>query len=411
MTERGIVMSVGAKHVVVMLPGGEFRRVRWSGGVVRIGQKIDVPESPSYSLYRWVSVPALTAALGAVYLFGVAPAVNAAAVISVDINPSINLEISGRGRVMDVVGLDSAGRRLANQKRLIGLHPAAAVTVIMREARQDGYLHQSSDVVIGAVFATRRQPWFGAVSRAAATVLQEAHIHASVVTVSGVSPSILKTMEKPTVSVGRYLLWDRASHGTQRALSANQVRTMPVVRLLAHTLGKHSPVSPVGVKQSAPASASRVVPISESANPPSSSSTFHLPSLPVSEPVIISTPVSSRHAGHGNGRGQSQAHSRGTPPSGGSTPPSQIVVSPTPGTSAGRGSGHNGRHQGHGSHAQRSGAPDSGVPPSASVSASVSVSVPSNLAPRHQRGQDHGSNSGRLSPSQSSGNSPSASDN
>ncbi|MCL5117064.1 MAG: anti-sigma factor domain-containing protein [Firmicutes bacterium] len=331
MSNRGIVISIEKGRATVLLPGGKFRSVSTHGQPLDVGQEIWVPQK-SRRWYAWLAVPAAAAAtilLGLPQPGTASPAVQAAAVLSVDINPSINLNISSQGKVLSAVGLDRGGRRLVRQDLVTGLAVPQAIRSLISAAAQDGYFSKTQTVVIGAVFSQKPAAWFSPLSQVASGILKQERVSASVVAVSGVSSSLVKEMEKPEVSVGRYLLWQRNSQALRQEWSLNQVRKMPVADLLKPILhpGSSGSTGPVGGGVATPRSSASPTP---SASAPSSSSASALPSVPVLPnlpisipslvvnppvlPVLPGTGGEGQHHHHGNGQnpdsGQPRNHQR-----------------------------------------------------------------------------------------------------
>lgn len=308
MSVKGIVMSVDRKHAVLMLPGGEFRRVPLRGETVRIGQEWEVPAVKPGRSYSWLAVPALAlAGFVAFEGFGMSSA-EAAAIVSVDINPSINLAVSNSGRVMSASALDADGSTILKQMSVKGMTVSQAVQDLVNQADQDGFLTNKSTVVIGAVFKSGRQGWLGSVAKAADATLQKDKVQAPVVTVSGVSPALVKAMQKPTVSVGRYLLWHRESVSDRGHLTANQVKSMPIAELLNHPANPATSSGPTTA--STPVSA-KVSP-SKVSSPTTEKSEPTLPNLPISVPSFaIQNPFSH----HGHEDHKPPKHSDDHPPS------------------------------------------------------------------------------------------------
>ncbi len=276
MSMRGIVMSYDHTSAVVMLPGGDFRRVTLRGQTVRIGQEWEISDRQRWRVPRtWLAIPALVAASLLAFV-GIGPAsVQAAAVISIDINPSVNLAVSGQGKVIRESGLDRAGSHLLKQQPVIGLAIARAVSDLVQQANEDGYFSTHKTVVIGAVFKAGRQRWFGSVAQAAGAALQHDHVVASLVTVSGVSSALVTNMQKPQVSVGRYLLWRESPASERDRLTTDQVKNMPIAQLLE----KSKPRS----------GAERTKKGAEA--PRSSQPEKSLPQLPVSTPSLAIQPL------------------------------------------------------------------------------------------------------------------------
>lgn len=352
MSMRGVVMSLDEGRATVLLPGGVFRTVPLQGQAVDIGQEIWIPE-PHSRKYGWWAIP-LVAAIGIFLVLSrtTAPILGSSsvvAVLSVDINPSINLDISSQGRVVGEVGFDAAGKKLLQTKSLLGLKAPSAVEYIVSEAYRDGYLSSSTpDIVLGAVFTKHKASWFDELSSMASKIMYQDRVNGSVVTVSGISARLVAEMNKPEVSVGRYLLWQHGSLAVRRALTAIQVRTMPVEKLLASTTTVIAPASTPPVSTGLSSSPTRESPTtteshSESSSPSVAirSSQSVLPSLPISTPSIsVSTPVLSLQVGGSGGSSENKSpQTSSSSASGGlldSTPPSATstsAISPTNNTS------------------------------------------------------------------------------
>lgn len=329
MSKRGIVMSIERDRATVMLAGGAFKEVAARGQTLAVGQEIWLPERSRWT-WGWLGVPAAAAlGLGLFVAGGHPPAprpMAASAVLSVDINPSINLDISAQGRVLKAQGLDAGGRRILHQELLTGEPVTQAVESIIRTATHDGYLRTRHTVVLGVVFSHKPAVWFHAIAHSVQGTLQAQHVSASVVTVSGVSAALVKNMEKPTVSVGRYLLWHQKPRRQRRQWSLPAVRSAPVTTLLnpssaASPKPSQSVTHPGGHASSHAHSHSST----HSRGPSATHSTGHagggplpLPNLPVSMPSVVVTPPSlpslpsppSR-----SGRGRSKSPRSGAPPS------------------------------------------------------------------------------------------------
>ncbi|MCY0909878.1 MAG: hypothetical protein OWR62_15985, partial [Sulfobacillus thermotolerans] len=249
------------------------------GQDVVVGQEIWIP-AISRQRVRWLAVPALVLVGALIWGQALVPSSQAeAAVLSVDINPSINLNVSAKGTVLSADGLDAGGRRLLGQRKVRGLAVQQAVDLLIQAAAQDGYLKQkAATVLIGAVFLQHPEPWFQGLSTAASGVLRANRVSASVVAVSGVSAALLHAMQTPQVSVGRYLVWQRTPAATRNHLSLNQIRKMSVSDLVAPLVHVAPPTT-----HTPPAAP-------ESTSPKPSKGASHppvvLPNLPVTVPTV-----------------------------------------------------------------------------------------------------------------------------
>ena len=407
--QTGVVMSVEKRHAVVMMPGGEFRRMVHGGEPLEIGQSIWVADPVQRRTYAMALAPVAAAALVVVWLspWQAQPAL--AAVVSVDINPSINLNVNASGRVLSAQGMDAAGRRLLSGEHVRGKSIGAAVKLLVEQAAHQGYfLHQSAPtVLLGAVFVHKPLSWFPAVSRQTAAVLKTDHVPARVIAVSGVSAPLVKEMQKPDVSVGRYLVWKESQHHHHASLSIEKANRLPVDQLVKPVLPSPS-VSPSSTPSSSPSLA-----------PSSAASHGHVvhhhghvghqgheyggawPNVPVTLPSVTIELPSQNHGEAGDGQGRDHTQSPGTPPSTsisipgvpsghdhghhghghgreGANPSEPVVSVSIPVPSLPGGDGHHGRHghQGHGHGNQE---------PSVSVPV-VSISIP---VPSFPGGHDH----------------------
>jgi hypothetical protein len=326
MNMRGIVMSFDRKSAVVLLPDGEFRRTALRGESVRVGQEWEIPSHRSRIRYIGLVVSAaLVLSVLALIDFMPFHNVQAAAIVSVDINPSINLNVSQSGQVVRAMGLDAGGRTVLSQKKVVGLMVPVAVQDLLQQAHHDGYLTTKSAVVIGAVFNKSPETWFGAVSRTAHATLAQEHMQVPVVTVTGVSPALINHVQQAHMSAGRYLLWHRQSRATQRQMTAQEVRTMPIGQLLAHT--SKPPTLPGrrnGTHGSIPTSGLSTASPSNHSHPPSSVSpahgrhSAHAHHPQPSHPTSSGAPA-SRHHSHGR--------KPGTVPPSSSIPPLSVQAS------------------------------------------------------------------------------------
>ncbi len=218
MSTRALVVSVKSHKVTLLLPGGHFKQVtsftrRWS-----IGEE--------YTASGFAALGNLGRAAGAVaaaslLLLGANtflshPMPQATAVISLDLNPSINMVVGGsKPVVIQAMGLDPQGLRLLSQASIIGMPVVQAVNRLMHQAKGDDYLTAStSEVVLGGVFSEPRAPWFALTARNIKNILSNTgHWHGDFVVVSRVSTQPLAAIASGPSSVGRVLLWGEAHPG------------------------------------------------------------------------------------------------------------------------------------------------------------------------------------------------------
>lgn len=114
--QKGILLEVEGKTGIVLTPAGEFRRVPLPDGEAAVGDEILLPEAETGTGLRWAR---LWVAAAAVVLAILAPVgywqwslAQPAALVMIDINPSVQLTVSGRRQVVDAVGLNADGREV-----------------------------------------------------------------------------------------------------------------------------------------------------------------------------------------------------------------------------------------------------------------------------------------------------------
>ena len=114
--QKGILLEVEGRTGIVLTPSGEFRRVPLPAGHPAVGDEIPVPEAGAWhSFFSWTWV----AAAAAVLLMLLVPTgywhwtlAQPAALVMIDINPSIQLTVNGRRQVVAAEGLNLDGREV-----------------------------------------------------------------------------------------------------------------------------------------------------------------------------------------------------------------------------------------------------------------------------------------------------------
>ncbi len=112
---KGIVMEVAGKSVIVLTPDGQFKRLRRYRGHCRVGEEIHFPVSAPR--LAWPSLR-ITSSLAAALLIGIivfstiglfAGGQAAVAYVSIEINPGVELGIDIKKNVVEARGLDPDG--------------------------------------------------------------------------------------------------------------------------------------------------------------------------------------------------------------------------------------------------------------------------------------------------------------
>ncbi|MCL6561806.1 MAG: hypothetical protein K6U87_02230 [Firmicutes bacterium] len=210
----GLVVSKQRGWAIVLMPGGEFRRVRakaeWQVG----DQVAPAPERPVGRWASWAAVAAAAAVLGLslprIFSAGVA---EAAGVVSVDFDGSgVDLTVSKTGRVVAARAFGPAAQAYLKAHQVVGLPAKDVLQQLTQAAVSQGLIGASHPyLVLGTTSAT---PLLSELAAAEKAWQRQYHWPVAVVTVSGPLPPTVKTApQKLPVSVGRYLLWLRRHPG------------------------------------------------------------------------------------------------------------------------------------------------------------------------------------------------------
>ncbi len=301
MRDRALVLEVRGRRATVLLPGGAFKTIKVGASGLAVGQEVWVANPVIRRLWQGGAAVASAVALVLVGLADVlAPAAPiAVAVVSVDINPSINLMVGSHQQVIAAVGLDNAGRHILTQYRPGNLPVGVAVQGITKWAARDGYVNRhNSTLVLGGAFSATVPPWFAQLAHQETTLVRARHWRLEVVGVTTQNSPLVASMKHSPISVGRYLLWQHDRHqgrGWTRALA----ETVPLAELVSN-----GPVTPaITPSGHTPRAVSGVT--SSPVILPSIPSTNIGISIPIIAPIITTrSKPGPRHSTHKSRHGQ-----------------------------------------------------------------------------------------------------------
>lgn len=153
MGHKGIVVEIAPKNkVIILTSSGEFIKVPLRKHV-QVGQEIRYkPKRERLSVWQLGLAATLFLALVSswplisAYLNPVPEA--PAFTITVDLNSSLELQVSAAERVLAVEGLNRDGKELAARLDVVGDELSAALKSIAQQAERAGYLQQGQDAVV-----------------------------------------------------------------------------------------------------------------------------------------------------------------------------------------------------------------------------------------------------------------------
>jgi hypothetical protein len=202
--------------------------------MVRIGQEISLGSRKKKVPYlRYVMAAASFLVIimtGQLYM---ASAPRAAAYMTIDINPSIELAASRDGVVISGSGLNSDGERLLSEVKVKGFNLDQAVGLIVTQAIADNYMTKAQDNVVLTTLtvAEGSDPLVDLefVYRAIKTSMDSGGVSSEVI-IETVSPELRKEAAAAGISTGRVLLHKRAIENNL-AVSDAEIGTMNLSKM------------------------------------------------------------------------------------------------------------------------------------------------------------------------------------
>ncbi|MCR4442064.1 MAG: hypothetical protein QHH10_07375 [Peptococcaceae bacterium] len=214
---KGLVMETSPQgYITVMTPQGEFQRVPWSrSSFPQVGSEVEycLPAAGK-RVYAWKFFAALAASFVLfVLLIPAMPGLlltgpqQVVAYIGVDINPSLELGLNSRGRVLEALGLNEEGASLLQKVNIIGVPVQQAVETVAREAVKEKYLAPGKEniVLITASSEKGLPDGAGNLEQRVIEVLEEKNIPAQVETIE-ISAEIRAAARSKGVSPGKYVI-------------------------------------------------------------------------------------------------------------------------------------------------------------------------------------------------------------
>ncbi len=250
---KGLVLeNQGRMSITVLTAEGEFRRIPWRGMPPAVGDYVDVPAgvpagaapgSPQgLPLFRRLLPPLSLAAVLILGFFlgrlAFAPPVAAAEYVAMDINPSLELDLSQRGTVLATTSFNADAGRVLGGLHLAGTPWEGAVAAIIARSQTLGFLKTSGDnlVTVTTVPAGTQKVMPVAPSQVqgyVAAQLRQRRLFGSVLAGQGTSTQRRQALAQH-LSLNKYLLYEKAQQN-HLDLSVNTVQKMPIKELLRQT--------------------------------------------------------------------------------------------------------------------------------------------------------------------------------
>lgn len=158
----GIVLEVRGRRATVLAQGRFLRLAAIPGW--EAGEEVWVspvePRAWPALLWRWILGGGVALAAASTLGWTALAAAQTVALVSVDINPSIQFGVNAAGRIVSAVGADQSGARLVRSRHWRGETLPVAVTQVVSQAVREGYLTSkttSGVVLIGVAPRSQAQ--------------------------------------------------------------------------------------------------------------------------------------------------------------------------------------------------------------------------------------------------------------
>ncbi|WP_100523502.1 anti-sigma factor domain-containing protein [Mycobacteroides abscessus] len=157
---KGIVMESGDKWTVILTAQGEFVKIpahphHIEGKEVFFHpEAIIVQEKKKRRLPRWVSGVSLATAcvLLLAILFPFGGGSSAYAAVTIDINPSVELQVDKEGLVIEVTSMDQEGQDVLKELEWENQLLATVTIRIIKKAKEKGYMNAERRVLITTTY-------------------------------------------------------------------------------------------------------------------------------------------------------------------------------------------------------------------------------------------------------------------
>ncbi|HPZ43989.1 MAG TPA: anti-sigma factor domain-containing protein [Bacillota bacterium] len=210
MKERGMVVKVKSNSCIVLTPEGEYREVPLTeGSRARVGQEIQIPQRKTIPYFRFLMVAAslLAVVVLAGQFFPLAPP--AAAYLTIDINPSVELGVTASEKVVSARGLNPDGERILAKVTVKGLKLSDAVDRIVSQAVTDQFLNDIDENIILATLTVEenQEPLVAldTVYEAIEKPVRYSGILAEII-IEPVTPKMREDAAKTGLSTGKFLV-------------------------------------------------------------------------------------------------------------------------------------------------------------------------------------------------------------
>jgi len=219
--KRGIVLKTSARHCIIITPNGTYEKIPLPAQGAKIGAEIAYSRFPFHSNIKpLLMVASFLIVFMSFALIRQAQLPQAAAYISLDINPSLEMAVDKDLNVIDVQCFNEDASNLIQPEELRGKNMYDAFVEVINKAIEQNYIKPGEDnLIISTVSPAGTEP-LSLDQEAVGQFLENAVTasgYAGQVTVYSASDEIRVTAKNEGLSPGKYLIYQ------QLIKSGNQV--------------------------------------------------------------------------------------------------------------------------------------------------------------------------------------------
>ncbi|MCR8644950.1 hypothetical protein NV379_20050 [Paenibacillus sp. N1-5-1-14] len=156
---KGIVVQISDKEIVILLPTGQFDRITNDGRNCQIGDEIvysdKAPTTNSSVKGLVIAISGLAVALVATFfivikLLGLSSSDEVVAYVSLDINPSVEMGVDESDQVRVMKGLNADGEKLITNMKYQGKTLEEVTQLVLDQAEKGVLAAKEADIVVSA---------------------------------------------------------------------------------------------------------------------------------------------------------------------------------------------------------------------------------------------------------------------
>jgi hypothetical protein len=235
--KKGIVLEIREQYLIVMTSGGEFCKVPAIDKPLAEGDEVEFTEvmeasktaRPHASWRRWTYAAACVLLLITVLPLWNMVFASAYAAVSIDINPSFEVEMDKQYEVTEVTALNQEAKEMLEDIDWKNRKITEVTKEILEEAREHGFLQKNHDVLIvpvGLKNPAASQELIRMIKQEV-PALTKISTGELTITLMESTKEIREQAQKMGISAGRYALYDSLKR-TNKDISPDKLRTLSI---------------------------------------------------------------------------------------------------------------------------------------------------------------------------------------